>query len=257
MQRLNPAVDVEGYMRRIPAAPQRVLMLDYDGTLAPFRIERDQAVPYPGVREVLAAIIANGNTRLVIVSGRPVRDLLRLLALEQTPEIWGSHGWEHRHVDGREEPLAMPTEALAGLDAAARWAEERNLQARIEEKPSSRALHWRGMDAAGIAELRAAALAAWEPIARAYRLILHPFDGGLELRVPGRDKGYAVDQVLHATPPDAAVAFLGDDRTDEDGFCALQGRGLGVLVRAEHKATAADLWLKPPEELLEFLRLWR
>ncbi len=57
-------------------------------------------------------------------------------------------------------------------------------------------------------------------------------------------------------PRETVFAYLGDDRTDEDAFCALQGRGLNVLVRRERRPTAADLWLEPPEDLLWFLRHW-
>lgn len=257
MQTLNAGVDFDQWKRRITGARERVLMLDYDGTLAPFRVERDQAVPYPGVREALGEIIAGGRTRLVLISGRAIRDLLPLLAMEQAPEIWGTHGWEHRLANGAEEPLVLPDAALEGFGAATAWAEQHNLHARIEHKPASRALHWRGMEAARIDELRAAGYAAWEPLASRYNLDLKPFDGGLELSLPGRDKGHAVGAVLHETAPDAAVAFLGDDRTDEDGFRVLKGHGLAVLVRTELKATEADVWITPPEELLEFLRLWR
>jgi hypothetical protein len=34
-------------------------------------------------------------------------------------------------------------------------------------------------------------------------------------------------------------------------------RGLAVLVRAELRDTAADLWIRPPRELIAFLRRWR
>ena len=82
------------------------------------------------------------------------------------------------------------------------------------------------------------------------------FDGGVEIRVSNTDKGYAVKSILGASSPDAAVAYLGDDLTDEDAFQALKDRGLRVLVRPQHRPTAADLWLKPPEELGEFLHQW-
>jgi trehalose-6-phosphatase len=52
------------------------------------------------------------------------------------------------------------------------------------------------------------------------------------------------------------VAYLGDDRTDEDAFKALAGRGLAVLVREELRPTAAAVWLRPPVELLDFLQRW-
>jgi hypothetical protein len=36
----------------------------------------------------------------------------------------------------------------------------------------------------------------------------------------------------------------------------MQDRGISVLVRPEWRQTTAQLWLKPPDELLEFLGLW-
>jgi trehalose-phosphatase len=87
-------------------------------------------------------------------------------------------------------------------------------------------------------------------------LVWHDFDGGIELRVPGRHKGFVVDAVLSEMGRETAAAYLGDDSTDEDAFKAIRGRGIGVLVRPQYRATAADFWLKPPEELLEFLERW-
>lgn len=52
------------------------------------------------------------------------------------------------------------------------------------------------------------------------------------------------------------MAYLGDDVTDEDAFHAVKPRGLAVLVRAELRETAADLWIRPPRELVAFLRSW-
>jgi trehalose-6-phosphatase len=52
------------------------------------------------------------------------------------------------------------------------------------------------------------------------------------------------------------VAFLGDDLSDEAAFRAVRRigkRGLSVLVRREFRETAAEIWLRPPGELLVFL----
>ena len=52
-------------------------MLDYDGTLAPFVVDRTLALPYPEVPPLIVRIMAQG-TRVVLISGRPVRELLLL-----------------------------------------------------------------------------------------------------------------------------------------------------------------------------------
>jgi trehalose-6-phosphatase len=81
------------------------------------------------------------------------------------------------------------------------------------------------------------------------------FDGGVELRA-GRNKGDAVLQLLTELPGDSPVAYLGDDSTDEDAFQALGARGLGVLVRQQWAPSSAQLWLRPPTELRNFLAAW-
>jgi trehalose-6-phosphatase len=82
------------------------------------------------------------------------------------------------------------------------------------------------------------------------------FDGGLEIRVAGPGKGDAVRVILKEAGPGAAVAYLGDDQTDEDAFRALKGNGLTALVRPQSRPTGADVWLQPPHELLQFLQEW-
>jgi trehalose-phosphatase len=82
------------------------------------------------------------------------------------------------------------------------------------------------------------------------------FDGGVELRPSGWDKGQTIRLLRSEHPAGAAVAFAGDDLTDEDAFQALGAAGLSVLVRSELRPTAADIWLRPPDELLDFLQNW-
>jgi trehalose-phosphatase len=87
-------------------------------------------------------------------------------------------------------------------------------------------------------------------------LKLSEFDGGTELRAVGRDKGDVVRTVVRECGVDAAIAYLGDDHTDEDAFAAMPDAGAGVLVNVALHPTAARLWLHPPDELLMFLRRW-
>jgi trehalose 6-phosphate phosphatase len=257
LQVLTSRVDMAGFETHIARASARVLMLDYDGTLAPFHVRPDLAVPYPAVAAVLEAIVRAGGTRIVIVSGRPAAELPPLLKLDPLPEIWGSHGWERLLPDGRRIVEEPANDARRTLAAAVMAVE--NLSAdggRLEHKLASVALHWRGVPDEAAQRIRAAALEKWEPLTREGKVEVLPFDGGVELRAVGCNKQYAVKAILSETAEDTAVAYLGDDLTDEDAFRAIKARGLGILVRSEFRETAADVWLRPPEELASFLQSW-
>ena len=130
------------------------------------------------------------------------------------------------------------------------------LRARIELKPSGLAVHWRGLPPDGAAAIRALLETRWAALDLGRGLDWCDFDGGVELRLPGRDKGLVVDRILGEMGPDTVAAYLGDDLTDEDAFRAIRGRGAGILVRKTFRPTAADFLLEPPEEVLDFLARW-
>jgi trehalose-phosphatase len=258
MQVLTPRIDWVEFLEGISSAPGRVLMLDYDGTLAPFQIRRERAAPYPGVREALETLVEDGGTRVVIVSGRPAADLVPLLGLRQAPEIWGGHGWERLLPSGELKTQEPSPEVTVSLEKAQELAGEATRSGgRLERKQASVALHWRGLPTLTAAKVQARARGVWEPLAREGELQLLPFDGGIELRAPGCNKQHAVKAVLSETTADSAIAYLGDDVTDEDAFVAVKPRGLAVLVRPELRETQADVWLQPPRELIAFLKRWR
>ena len=48
--------------------------------------------------------------------------------------------------------------------------------------------------------------------------------------------------------------YIGDDRTDEDAFRALERHGVGILVSEKPRATAASYLLRDPSEVERFLR---
>lgn len=229
-----------------------ILIMDYDGTLAPFVPHPPDARPYPGVSERLDRLAKRG-VRLVFVTGRDCRQLPEMLGLAAPPEVWGSHGGEHLEADGRVTPLVLSTEQQQGIEQARSWADSAGYGRAVEMKPGGVAFHVRGLPE----ELRESVLrrarTTLEGVANAHGLILRGFDGGLELRSPDVHKGLAVRQVQDESTQDAALFFLGDDDTDEDAFAALDGRGTGILVRGEARESHARWWLRPPEELICFL----
>ncbi|HXZ48933.1 MAG TPA: trehalose-phosphatase [Usitatibacter sp.] len=256
MRLLNVHADLDRFFHHVACAPERVLFLDYDGTLAPFHVDPARARPYPGVAQALAALSGSRGTRVVIVSARRIGDLRGMLAGIRHDEAWGAHGRERAAPRGpvtEFAPEEAATRQLALAEAPARQLAFGG--ARVERKPASVAMHWRGLAPPRAQLVRERLLHAWREIADASVELL-PFDEGMEMRARGRDKGDAVREVLAGCSRETACAYLGDDFTDEDAFDALRGRGLAVLVRPELRETGADLWLKPPRELLAFLRRW-
>ena len=231
-------------------------MLDYDGTLAPFHRERDKAILYAGVGEILEQIMKSSSCRIAMISGRAIADLIPLLGFTKLPEIWGSHGWERRNRDGSYSILPASESHLKGLAEADSLIDKMSFGNYREEKPRSIALHWRGKSKEEIETIRKFARIELKPIATNYGLNLVYFDGGIELRVPGRNKGDVVRVIIEESPPDSFFAYLGDDLSDEDAFEAIADHGIGVLVRPEKRATKAKLHLSPPKELLDFLHKW-
>ena len=142
------------------------------------------------------------------------------------------------------------------LSRARDWVTEAELIGLAEIKPGGIAIHWRGMAQTEAEQVELRLLEGWASLADDPELKLLRFESGIELRVARPDKGDAVAAIIAELAPSAEVAYLGDDLTDEDSFRVLNGRGLTVLVRPEYRPTAAQVWLRPPCELTEFLQQW-
>ena len=84
---------ITDFLSRLQRARSRALLLDYDGTLAPFTCDPAQAHPYPEIRDTLRRIHRETDTRLVIVTGRRASDIPRFLKFTGI-EVWGCHGLE-------------------------------------------------------------------------------------------------------------------------------------------------------------------
>lgn len=255
MIRLEARLQIQPHLEAVAKASGALLLLDYDGTLAPFHKKRDQALPYPGIAAVLQEIIRAGHTRVVIVSGREIRELIPLLRIQPLPELWGVHGLQHRSADGTYAAAQIDQRHLDALSDARRWLEYQRLQASAEVKRGSIAVHWRGQTDSEVEEIRGRVVLGWKPIADLGGLDVFEFDGGIEILAPGANKGDVVCKLLEETGPGVPVAYLGDDSSDERAFRAIRDRGLGVLVRSQRRRTGARLWLKP-NEVLDFLTEW-
>ncbi len=253
MRQINRSFDLSGFMREAAEACEKILLLDYDGTLAPFREKRDLALPYEGIKGILESTLNLQGVRTVVISGRPVSDIMALLDMDLYPEIWGCHGAERLNAIGEYTFAENPQETEEALGKALKDVIRSGLEERCEEKPSSLAIHWRGLPPEEALRIKRKTEMIWNDSYTDKGLSVHEFDGGLELRPSSINKGHAVETILKDSSQGALAIYLGDDFTDEDAFRAVKGRGMSVLVRKDFRKTEADFWLRPPEELFEFL----
>jgi trehalose 6-phosphate phosphatase len=252
----TPSSDIAVFFHRLRDSQSRLLMLDYDGTIAPFTTDRKRAFPYSSIPELLDSISCTCRTRLVLISGRSARDIQPLLGVGLRPEIWGTHGLERLYPDGRFELAFLAPDVSRGIRQAEVILEEGGLAELCEIKTGAIAVHWRGLQRHHLEDVRTQCYRLLAPLTCQSNLLLTEFDGGMELKARSANKGDAVRTLLAETNTETVAAYLGDDMTDEDAFRAIAGRGLSVLVRNTYRSTAAEVWLKPAGEVVQFLTEW-
>ena len=150
------------------------------------------------------------------------------------------------------------TKFLPALDAAEKELREKLTGiagAFIERKRFSIAAHYRNVkenDAFSVALAVDAVAARHRELRRMDGKKVHELLPDIDW-----DKGKAVLWLLEALELERGKVlpiYIGDDRTDEDAFSALEKRGVTILVSEQPQVTAASYWLHNPEEVEEFLQ---
>lgn len=254
MKILKEKEKVEAFWQKVAKGRvRRLLMLDYDGTLSPFVAERLKAYPYPGLPGILERILDSSKNRVVIISGRNALEVKELLGLNVPVEIWGGHGMERLLPSGRLVQVPVSRESEEVFHQVEEWADHEGLSRSLEEKHGSMAFHVRGMGKSRADRLLEEATEFFKEVSSGSDLKVNAFDGGVELRTRGVDKGRVVRELLEDFDKNCACSYYGDDLTDEDAFSALDGSGVSFLVRKKIRQTNADVWIIPPDELKECL----
>ena len=123
-----------------------LVVLDFDGTLAPIVERKEDAALADGARVAVAAL--RQVTDVAVVTGRPVEDVLpRLQGLPVT--VIGNHGTQARLEDGSSVDLLDTSQMARVLDevegTVARLVDPADGW-EVERKPTSVALHDRRVD---------------------------------------------------------------------------------------------------------------
>jgi trehalose 6-phosphate phosphatase len=227
----------------LAAAPELLVALDFDGTLAPIVAVPADARALPAALDAIHGLAALPGTTVVLVSGRALADLATVSGLGAPVRLIGSHGLE---PDGDPVPLDdAQRERLDRLNAEVAAVVDGKPGVRTERKPAGVAVHVRGA-APDVGTRVLDALRAGP--AAAEGIVSTPGKQVLDLAVTEMSKGVALDRMRG----DAAVLFAGDDVTDESAFTRLRPGDIGVKVGDGD--TAATHRVPDPTALVDLLK---
>ncbi|MCB0113407.1 MAG: bifunctional alpha,alpha-trehalose-phosphate synthase (UDP-forming)/trehalose-phosphatase, partial [Caldilineaceae bacterium] len=209
---------------------QRLIILDYDGTLVSFANRPQDATPDPALYELLTALARDPHNEVVLISGRGKDDLTRWLG-HLNMGLVAEHGVWMRTRGG-------DWQTIEPLDDA--WKEsirpilerfvERTPGSLIEEKTFALAWHYRQVSDE-LAAVRAQELKEilLQLTANLHLAVLEG-DMVIEVKNVGISKGRAAGRWLGMKKWDFIMA-LGDDWTDEDTFAVLPESAYSIRVR--------------------------
>jgi trehalose 6-phosphate phosphatase len=234
--------------------PVVLVASDFDGVLAPLVDDPMTSRALDGTLEDLEALAALPRTHAAVVSGRDLAVLTHLTGLDgQSPVTRiASHGAQtSRHATGSQELSQDERALLSRLTDDLHRVLDTHPGPRLELKPTSCVLHTRGEDpdVAAAAVRHALEVAGRHPGVR----VLQGKDV-VEMSVVTADKGSAL-LALKDELGAVAVAYFGDDVTDEHVFEVLGPDDVGVKVGPGD--TAAGFRLDSPEAVAAVLHAVR
>lgn len=228
----------------------RLLFLDYDGTLVPFKKSPEKAIPPPELKLLLQKLANDPWTTVVLISGRnkdTLADWFDGLGLEMVAE----HGvWISRKGQPWQMVEPLSSDWKKEICSILELFVERTPGAFIEEKDYSLVWHYRNVDL-GLGERRARELAVTLK-SLTENLNVHVLEGNkvIEVKNTGINKGRAAFEWLNRQSWDFILA-IGDDLTDEDVFKALPDSAYSIKVGID--STAAKYKIKSPEGVWNLL----
>ena len=217
-------------MQKVSLQPQEIaLFLDIDGTLLEIEDHPDNAIADRPLLELLETLYACTDGATALISGRTIADIDRIFAPLKLPAA-GAHGAELRiRVAGpvRDSTVWFPQEAQRRLKLLI----DGHKGLLLERKSSGVALHYRGAP-----HLEKECYQIITAVTAQLGEAFHMLEGKMVFEIVPQscNKGKAIAEFLVEPPFFGRLpVFIGDDKTDEDGFrTVINLCGLAIRVGA-------------------------
>ncbi len=221
-----------GIQAKYQQAKNRLLLLDYDGTLVSLKRRPELAGPDSGILKIMATLKADPKNTVVIVSGRDKDDLSEWLDVTGV-ELVAEHGtwlreatWENWEITEK----GLTEEWKKNIYPILEMFSERTPGSFIEEKSYALVWHYRK------AEPELGALRAKELMDALHDMLagtaLQVLLGNkvVEIKPAGINKGKAALHWLEKAETWDFILAMGDDWTDEDIFAVLPVESWSIKV---------------------------
>ena len=230
-------------------AKQRLVLLDYDGTLAALKSRPEDAQPTPELISILQQLASDPANHIVINSGRDhftLEKWLGSLPFSMAAEhgaFYKENGVWHKNI--------KKIEWGAGILSILQLFVDRTPHSHLEVKETTLAWHYRESDA-WLGTLRAQQLVnALISICTRQKLQILQGNKVIEIKSPDCNKGSEVGRLLANRHYDFVIA-MGDDTTDEDMFQALPKNAISIKIGSVSEA--ANYHLSAQSDVLPFLQ---
>jgi trehalose 6-phosphate synthase/phosphatase len=217
-------------VRRFQKAHDRLLLLDYDGTLRGFVSSPNPALARPPKQllRLLGALLEVPRTRVCIVSGR-ARDALESW-FGPVPVLLAAEHGAFMKYDGEwsQQPSSLHEHRKHIIPILEHYA-ERTPGARIEQKESAIVWHYRNVPTE-LAHARNSGLRyELRQLLAGSDILVHNGAKIIEIKPRHVNKGVVAEDLQAMYPSDFVMA-IGDDYTDEDMFRALPEEAISIKV---------------------------
>lgn len=251
---LPQLLDMRAATTAFRQASQRLVFLNYDGTLAGYTGRPEQAEPSAEVMELLRLLAEQPGTEVAIISGRRHGDLERWFGWIR--ELWlaAEHGALFRPAGGEWQVMhpALSDEWKPRVLPILDHFVERTPGSLIEEKEYSVVWHYR-MSHPEFGEWMAGELVGLlEGVLSETQVSAVHGRKCIEIKPLWFHKGQIVAEILQRSPKAGFTLAVGDDRTDEDMFAQLGPDAW--TVRVGRGKSGARFYLPGPEHLHFLLR---
>jgi len=242
----------ENYLvRSFRQAMNRLILLDYDGTLVDYASTPDLAKPPGNLFNPLLRLSKLPQTKVVIITGRSDEDIDSFFG-SLPIQIIAEHGAMIKELSGWQQLTQVDSNWIGAIrEIFAPFAADCP-GSFVEVKKFSLAWHYRNADKVSGLRVSKALLKKLKSAKELEGLTVLEGNKVIEIRKTDVHKGMAVNYLTSSQEYDFILA-IGDDRTDEDMFKALVNNENGFTIKVGSGETFAKERIENVQQVIALL----